>query len=215
MGARQLREGPPARCGRGAGFTLLEVMAAVAVLGLITTYLVRASAQGASVEGEARRRLEASLLADRLLIELEDAWKAGAPLEMGRREQPSEGFQVVVDVAPFAPGDFGVAALLDDPPPPAGRRTSPLAGGPAALLAPPGARQTPALAVVTVVVSWKQGRQERAVTRTTFALDRQVASGLLEGVAAEQEAAEAAAAGGGGAGESRGLDAGASGGAIR
>jgi prepilin-type N-terminal cleavage/methylation domain-containing protein len=170
---------------RHGGFTLLEVMVAVAMLGILTAVLVRLSSQGAMAEGEARRRLEASLLADQLLVELEGAWRAGAPVETGRREEAVGDFRVVVDVAPLDPAAFGMAALVEDARGRTDRRRGPsLAEGPPALLVGAG-RSQPPLSVVTVAVSWLQGVQEQAVTRTTFAFDRQAAAPLLEPLAAE------------------------------
>jgi prepilin-type N-terminal cleavage/methylation domain-containing protein len=190
---------------RRAGFTLLEVMVAVAVLGVLTVTLVRLSAEGALLEGESRRRLEASLLADRVLLELESAWKGGAPLEAGRQEGMQEGFRVVVDVAPFEAEAFGLASLLEDAPAPQGRRDAPpLTSGPPALLVPSGRRQAP-VSVVSVTVAWPQGAQEQAVTRTTFAFDRQAAAVLLEPLA-EAGGAEGLGSQRGPGGEARGRD---------
>ncbi len=52
------------------GLTLLEVLAAVAVLGLLYTVLASAAVQGLRSEGESRRRLEASLLMDEQLVQI-------------------------------------------------------------------------------------------------------------------------------------------------
>ena len=46
------------------GFTLLEVMAAVAVVAIVFTTLARVANQGMQSQGISKRRLEASLLAD-------------------------------------------------------------------------------------------------------------------------------------------------------
>lgn len=172
---------------RAHGFTLLEVMAAVAVLGILTTVLVRVASQGMAAEGDARRRLEASLLADQVLLELETAWKSGQPLEMGRVEDEREGFAVVVDVAPLDPATFGFGAALE-PPPEEGRRGGgrrEAETGAPSLFSAAGPNQPAILGFVTVVVSWMEGAHEQAVTRTSFALDRQAAAPLLEPLAPE------------------------------
>lgn len=167
------------------GFTLLEVMAAVAVLGLVTVVLARLQAQGAMAEGEARRRMEASLRADRVLADLEATWAAGAPIAPDRREAREDGFDVVVDVAPFEAERFGLADLLAEPGADAPRGAPELPPvGPPALLTAEG-RRAPPVFVVTVTVSWLEGAEELATTRTTFAFDRQAAAPLLEPVAGQ------------------------------
>ncbi len=52
-------------------FTLLEVLAAVAILGIVYVVLADVAMQGLFAEGRAKRRLEASLKADLHLSELE------------------------------------------------------------------------------------------------------------------------------------------------
>ena len=56
---------------RDGGFTLLEVMAAVAILAIAYISLGSGGMQGLQHEGEARRKLQASLLADSVLSEIE------------------------------------------------------------------------------------------------------------------------------------------------
>jgi len=182
------REPKPGRTRRGRGFTLLEVMAAVAVLGILTTVLVRVASQGMASQGDARRRLEASLLADQVLLERETAWKAGEPLQMGGAEDAREGFTVIVDVAPLDPAALGFGGALEPPPgaplqgrgAPRGRQAPSLFGG-------GGPDQPPILGFVTVVVSWMEGAQEQAVTRPSSALDRQAAAPLLAPLAPQDE----------------------------
>ena len=56
---------------RPQGFTLLEVLAAVAILGLWFAVLANVAIQGLRSEGRNERRLRASLIADRVLTDVE------------------------------------------------------------------------------------------------------------------------------------------------
>ena len=86
---------------RSPGFTLLEVLAAVAVLGIVYVVVAQGAIEGLQTQGDAGRRLRASLLADRTLSELELAVAAGAAPEIGETQASEEDFAVVVEVAPF------------------------------------------------------------------------------------------------------------------
>ena len=75
---------------------------AVALLGLVVSVLARSAIQGMSYEGDASRRLRASLLADRALAVVESGLKLGAPPQLGHREsQEADEFQLSVDVQPL------------------------------------------------------------------------------------------------------------------
>ena len=71
------------------GLTLLEVMAAVALLGILYAYLAKAASQGILTAGDSRWRLEASMLADDELVKLERQMLEGAPLETGSSAYPT------------------------------------------------------------------------------------------------------------------------------
>jgi prepilin-type N-terminal cleavage/methylation domain-containing protein len=155
-----------------AAFTLLEVMAAVAVLGLVYVVIARSAIEGLMWEGEAQRRLRASLLADRVLAELEGGLRAGGAPQLGRSELDEDGFAVLVEVTPFDPLALGLAALFEALP--EGHALAPRerpGGTPPALLAPPSRGGAPALVSVYVRVAWTEGISEQAVTRTTFFFD--------------------------------------------
>ena len=64
---------------RQRGFTLLEVLAAVAILGILYVVLADVAMQGLLSEGRSRRRLEASLLADQALSDIEIEMASGGP----------------------------------------------------------------------------------------------------------------------------------------
>jgi prepilin-type N-terminal cleavage/methylation domain-containing protein len=164
-----------------SGFTLLEVLAAVAVLGFTVAMLARGAIQGMRYEGDASRRLAASLIADRALFELESTLAIGALPELGHQErEENEEFRLSLDVAPLDPAALGIGPLFTDPPDEAGN--------------PPTAVRSdiPQLLLVTVQVAWTEGLVEQAVTRTTFAYDASAAAAALESSgAAAEEAPEA------------------------
>ena len=85
---------------RPSGFTLLEVLAAVLVLGLLYTVLATAALRGLRSEGIDRRRAEAALLADARLGELEAAFAMGQKLDFGSSEEEVPPYTVRVEVVP-------------------------------------------------------------------------------------------------------------------
>ena len=151
------------------GFTLLEVLAAVAILGIWYVMLAAAAIQGLQRQGESHRRLEASFVADDVIAEIEAALSGGTAPETGVDEFERGDFKVRVEVEPFA---------LDVPPPAAIPRDSGsrlalpnlvvvpnLLGG-----AGPTGEPSP-LRSVRVQVSWTEGHDERSVIRATYAFD--------------------------------------------
>jgi prepilin-type N-terminal cleavage/methylation domain-containing protein len=157
---------------RRQGFTLFEVLAAVAILALSVTLLARGAIQGMGYEGDASRRLAASLIADQLLFEVESGLAAGAIPEVGRQESENSNddeFTRVVEVAPLELATLGMADLFLPPGEESG--TAPARGS----------TPLPDLLLVTVRVSWEVGLVEQAVTRTSFAYD---ATAAIEALAA-------------------------------
>lgn len=184
---------------RVRGFTLLEVLAAVAILAIAYTTLGSGGLQGLQQEGEARRRLQASLLADGAIAEIESAIAAGTTPPVGEEETERDGYRLLVSVAPFTlvvpePQTAGGGKRL-------GNAQSRLGGDRSAerfapgesLLGPSGAGRggESALRRITVRVVWDEGFGERSATRTTFALDAEAAAATIQGLA--QAAANAAA----------------------
>jgi prepilin-type N-terminal cleavage/methylation domain-containing protein len=185
------------------GFTLLEVLAAVAILAIAYTTLGSSGIQGLQQEGEARRRLEASLLADAAIAEIESAIEAGTTPPVGEEETENEGYRIQVSVAPFT------LAVPESQQAAGGKRLgnaqSRLGGersaervapgnsliGPSAGGAGGGGGESP-LRRIAVRVAWDEGFGERAALRTTFALDAEAAAETLQGLA--QAAANDAAA---------------------
>jgi len=162
-------------------FTLLEVMAAVAVLGLVYVVVARGAIQGLKTEGDAGRRLRASLLADRVLNDLEVELAAGEAPRVGETETSEEQFTVTVEVRPF-----DVAGLLQEGLQEGDAATAATTG--LQLLQPSVGAGVPTLLAIAVRVAWIEGVSERAVTRSSFAFDAEAAAPLLAGLgAAEQE----------------------------
>ncbi len=166
---------------RRSGFTLIEVMAAVAMLGIIITVLADASVQGMMIEGDADRRLRASLVADDALHELEGLLALGQPIPLGTRESEQDEFRIAVTVSPFTPDAVGLS--FDDPE--AGPRERGRAG-PSFFDAGP--RSTPALLMLDVRVSWQEGIDEVSVTRSSIGFDKAAAAPLLAELAAAEDA---------------------------
>jgi prepilin-type N-terminal cleavage/methylation domain-containing protein len=152
--------------------TLLEVMAAVALLGILYTFLAKAATQGVRSEADSRRRMEASLLADRKLAEIETRLAAGEALQLERTEDEDEdtGFRVSREVTPF-----------ELPPELAGGLAETGPGTPSASGA--GEAGVPNLLLrVEVRVVWDDGIFERSAERLTFAFDTQEAQALMAGL---------------------------------
>ena len=169
----------PARAARA--FTLLEVMAAVAMFGLVYVLIARAAIDGLGVEGDAQRRLRASLLADRALAEIEAGVRAGVTPRLGRSEFEEGDYAVSLDVDPLDPAALGLETLLTPPPEgsaltPSGRSSIP------SLFARTPRGGSPPLLTVQLRVTWAEGATTQQVTRTTFLFDPLAAAPLLEGL---------------------------------
>ena len=137
-------------------FTLLEVLAAVAILGILYTVLAGAAMDGLIAEGTNKRRLEASLLADRQLAELE--------LQLDARIVPPVGEEK------FEIGDFRVAIVVEPydlilPELQTGSRQA------APLLADLTTDGRSPLRQIQVSVAWFEAHVEHQVLRISFAFD--------------------------------------------
>jgi len=146
-----------------AAFTLLEVLAAVAILGVLYVVLADVAIQGLRAEGRSRRRMEASLVADRALSDIETEIEAGGILELGRLPETDEDmFRIAVEVRPYSIPLLGGTAEAESD---AG---SPPEGG---VLA--------SLREIELTVTWLDGVDEQQVVRTTYAFDAATASDQL------------------------------------
>ncbi len=164
------------RRGTSRGFTLLEVLGAVAIIGVAFTLLARANIEALRAEGTARRQLAASLVADRSLAELEAGVLAGAPPAVGRRDQEVDGFAVAIDVQPM---DFVL------PPLPEGVVSGFEATTPANTLLPDArsGRETTPLRHVRIEVTWEDLGGPRSVLRETFVFDTSAVEATLTSLA--------------------------------
>jgi prepilin-type N-terminal cleavage/methylation domain-containing protein len=157
------------------GFTLFEVLGAVAILAILYTTLSTVAIRGLRSEGESRRILEASLLADWELSEFELELETGAAPEVGiTRSEEADGFTTSWEVTPFQTKIFKTALEKEQ------ERN---AANPAAQTAPvpveqAGERDTaaPSFLRVELRVSWFEAGNERSVTRTIFAVDEDAAA---------------------------------------
>ena len=157
---------------RSEAFTLLEVLAAVAILAIWFLVIASTAIQGVRAEGLSRRRLEAALIADRRLSEIETSALDGSVPPNGTDESEEADFDVVVSVNPF---------VLDDTAPASGNGASaPPSLEP--LLARDLATRKQDLRRIDVQVIWDEAGQEQSVERTSFIFD------LESAVAAYDEA---------------------------
>jgi prepilin-type N-terminal cleavage/methylation domain-containing protein len=170
--------GLPRRPRSAPGFTLLEVMAAVALLGTVYTVLGGAGIQGLQHEGESRRRIQGSLIADAMLAELEASADAGQVAQPGKQERRQGDFTVEIEIAPL---DLSVP---DDPnplpEPPIGGKPANLPDALSASLLRSDGRTPSPLRRITVRVGWTEGWGDRSVVRTTYALDTQSVKSELD-----------------------------------
>jgi hypothetical protein len=193
---------------RVLAFTLLEVLAAVAILALVYTVLARVGIQGFRAEGGADRRLRASLIADDILAEVEGQLEMGSAPPLGEKDAKRDEYLIHMRVTP---------AQIEIPPPSdaAARRLRAVDAKRSSGAAAPGAKLTsnetppsffqprapgepPPGRRIEVRVSWTEGMTESAVVRETYGLDQSAAQSWLLALD-EAEAAEQAAAAGGAA----------------
>ncbi len=151
-----------------AGFTLFEVLGAVAILGISYTLLATVAIQGARAIGESQRRLAASLIADEQLAEIELAAELGQLIELRDDEFEQEPFLIRVEVLDSA--ELYTADPGEEP-----RDLMSFLATEAEVSLP----QREAnwllgyLREVHVSVRWEEGANEVEVRRTAFIYDQQ------------------------------------------
>jgi prepilin-type N-terminal cleavage/methylation domain-containing protein len=167
------------RSSRRPGFTLLEVMAAVALLAILYTVLARVAIEGLRSEGESKRRLEAALLADARIAESFTALSGGFVMpELGHQETTEGDFTLALDVALFQPPvEWGFDESSGNPPP-------------VLFASAPGVPGAQSLRTVQLEVSWLEGNEKRRVLRTIYLMD----FSRIAALAASSEQAPAAQA---------------------
>jgi prepilin-type N-terminal cleavage/methylation domain-containing protein len=170
---RALRARLPSRL--DCGFTLFEVLAAILIFGLLYTVLAEVAIRSVFAEGNTGRRLRASLVADRAIVEVEAQLEQGIAPPLGETETDDGEFRVRTSVTPFDASAF-------DAEPEAAPADAGAAPSAPSLLTPSGPTQAPALLTIAVVVSWTDGLLERSVYRTTYALNFEAAAPLLAAI---------------------------------
>ena len=144
-------------------FTLLEVLAAVAILAIWYVVIAAMATEGLRRQGVSNRLLEASEIASRVMAEIEATTLNGSAPE-SRDEETEEGiFLVHVFIAPFG---FGDSAEADGP----GSQEGGGTGLEQLIKAEmPGISRN--LMAINVRVAWEEGSAVRAVKRRTYAFD--------------------------------------------
>jgi prepilin-type N-terminal cleavage/methylation domain-containing protein len=154
-----------------AAFTLLEVLAAIALLGVVFTALSRSAAVGVLSEGHSRRLFEASLLADTQLAELQLAALAGEVPEIGVTESEVDDFVISVEALAWSLPKWLQEerdAVISTPSPVFGDGTE---------------QNQSAIREIRLTIAWSDGVNQRSIERVTYALDRGAVAGseALEG----------------------------------
>lgn len=170
---------------RRLGFTLIEVLAAVAVVGLVFSLLARVNIEALRAEGIAEQRLEAALVADRALTAIESGPVGGSAPPFGRSESSADRFRITLDVTPL---QFELPAAAGPDVPDA------FADAEGPTLLDPSAPEAP-LRRVVVTVAWDSYGGEERIERETYVFDTASAGAVLETVAAQDEQKAEGAAG--------------------
>jgi hypothetical protein len=173
------------------------VLAAVAILGIAYITLGSSGIQGLQHEGEAKRRLRASLLADSAVAEIEMQLEAGVTPPLGQDEREVDGFAIAIEVAPFS---IEIPEETDESGKRLGNARSRLGGsdaspqpaieGPSLLGGGKGPGAQSPLRRIDVRVAWNEGFAERSVARTTFGLDREAAGPTIDAIERAQAEAQ-------------------------
>jgi hypothetical protein len=157
------------------GFTLFEVLGAVAILAILYTTLSTVAIRALRSEGESQRMLKASLLADWEISAFELELDTGAAPEIGITESEDEdedGFKVTWEVTPLQTKIYQTALEKEQE----SNETDP--SGPTA--APDDA--APQFLRVELRVSWFEAGNERSVSRTLFAVDEDAAANFATAI---------------------------------
>ena len=173
---RTKKEGSHSGRRNGQGFTLLEVLGAVAVLGIWYFVLAAWATDGLIREGQSLRKMRAGLIADRALAELEAISLEGSvPGLMDEEVEPEDEngdlFVIRKQVVPFTL-DFGTGKTTEEMKKNLDENSFDTTIPLPSLLGqniPGFARH---LYQINVIVAWKEGfMNERAVYRTTYVFD--------------------------------------------
>ena len=173
-------QGPKRRAG---GFTLLEVLAAVAILGIWYVVIAAMATDGLRKQGTSLRLMEASEIASRYMAEIEASTLDGT-VPPNRDEESEEGnFLVHVLIVPFG---FGVNVSSGAESPPVGG----IGNAPdlKTLLKSkmPGVNRH--LVSINVHVSWEEGQDQKSVRRTSYAFNLEEAKNAYQTKKAKEAA---------------------------
>jgi len=155
-------------CGFSQGFTLFEVLGAVALLAIVYTMLSTAAIRGLKTEGQSRRILEASIIADLEIANLELELDQGVMRPLGDDETESDDglYRIWSEVSVFEMPALENAAI------PFGASDGASEPSSAAGSAPPfGTTGESPLRQITVQVAWGDPDNERFVERVTYGID--------------------------------------------
>jgi prepilin-type N-terminal cleavage/methylation domain-containing protein len=166
------------------GFTLIEMLAATALFGLVVVALAPIVVESNQREGLARRKAAASLLADRLVAEAEEAAAGGAVPQLTKRELSEEEFTATIETSAFDPRALEIAGAQ----PAAEQPAAPSGAGPATgWLDAPGADAAPPIVQLDVRVAWVEGVIEQEVRRRSFFLNPAALESLDQNEAGDRE----------------------------
>lgn len=159
------------------GFTLFEVLGAVAILAILYTTLSTVAIRWLRSEGESKRILEASLLADWEISEFELEIDTGVAPEIGITQSDEEdGLTVTWEVTPLETKIFKTALEREQERIAFDTTTQ---AAPIPIEQPGGADAVaPPFLRVELRISWFEAGDERLVTRTLFAVDEDAAAKL-------------------------------------
>ncbi len=164
-------------------FSLLEVLAAVAILAIWYVVIAAMATDGLRKQGISNRLLEASEIAGRLITEIEATTVQGIAAEL-RDEETQEGdFFIRVLVVPFG---FGMSKPIRNE----GAGSSESAPGMRQLLTTAMPGMSGHLVSINVSVSWEEGADLRTVNRTSYAFDLASAKEVYESEEANEAKAE-------------------------
>ncbi len=144
------------------GLTLLEVLAAMMIFAMVMTVLVSTSSNAVHHVGVSARRLEADLVADSLLADLEVQIKQGLAPPIDEENFVSEQYSIRMVMTDLVPAEQNAAV-----------------GGALSLVASALPEVVGHLKQYDIEVSWIEPRGAQSVRRTTFAFDWQSAEAEL------------------------------------
>ena len=161
------------RAPRSRGFTLIEVMAAVFILGLFVAAISQLLMQAQRNEGDARRRARAASLADQLLAGIEEGIARGAAPPLGTQEKRADDLLATTTVAAFDVAALSPGGAEGKAPGPNLRDQAAAAGW----IEGPSTKAVPPVLEIAVRVSWDGAPQDAdtqqayGIQRRTFALN--------------------------------------------